>query len=89
MSDEVLTISATEFKAKCLAIFDQLEGRKLSRVVVTRRGKPVAELVPPPAGVPSLRGSLKGTVTFVPGVDLTEPVFDGTIDAEQGILYNE
>ena len=89
MNDDILTITATEFKAKCLAIFDQLDRRRLSRVVVTRRGRPVAELIPPTKEVPSLRGSMKGTVTFVPGVDLTEPVFDGKIDAEEGILYNE
>lgn len=40
------TINVTDFKAKCLSLFDELEARRVSRVIVTRRGKPVAELRP-------------------------------------------
>ena len=86
---DVLTVTATEFKAKCLAIFDQLEGRKISRVVVTRRGKPVAELTPPQQKPPSLWGAHRGSVVVAPGVDLIEPAFDEPWDAERGILYSE
>lgn len=89
MSDDVLTIGATEFKAKCLAIFDQLEGRKLSRVIVTRRGKTVAELVPPGERPPSLWGAHPGSAIAAPGIDLTEPAFDEPFDAQAGILCNE
>jgi hypothetical protein len=39
MSD-ILEISATEFKTKCLALFKDLETRRLRKVVVTRHGKP-------------------------------------------------
>jgi prevent-host-death family protein len=38
-------IAAGEFKAKCLAIMDEVAARKES-VVITKRGKPVAKLVP-------------------------------------------
>jgi prevent-host-death family protein len=51
-------IPAGEFKAKCLALFDEVEhsGRT---IVVTKRGRPVARIVPLPLGKPSsLRGSL-------------------------------
>ena len=41
--DGVLRISATEFKARCLAIFKDLEARRIRRVLVTRRGRPFAE----------------------------------------------
>jgi hypothetical protein len=41
---DVLELSASEFKARCLEIFKVLEARRLSRVLVTRRGRPVAEL---------------------------------------------
>ncbi|MGH9440268.1 MAG: type II toxin-antitoxin system Phd/YefM family antitoxin [Terriglobia bacterium] len=43
MSATVKTMSATEFKAKCLKILDELgpEG-----VIVTKRGKPVAKVTP-------------------------------------------
>ena len=87
MSDPVLTISATEFKAKCLRIFDQLESQAIQRVVVTRRGKPVAELTTPkPKQIPTIWGCMKGTVHIPPGVDITEPAHDEPWDAELGIL---
>jgi antitoxin (DNA-binding transcriptional repressor) of toxin-antitoxin stability system len=83
-----LTVSASLFKARCLEIFKALEARKLTRVTVTRRGRPVAELTPPrEAARPSLWGCMRGTVTVAPGVDLTEPVLDEPLDAELGILH--
>lgn len=87
--DGTLTLSASAFKARCLEVFKALEARKLARVVVTRRGRPVAELVPP-RGVgapPRLWGAHRGSVTVMPGVDLTEPVLDEPLDAELGILH--
>jgi hypothetical protein len=36
--DDALRISASEFKARCLAIFKDLEARRVARVLVTRRG---------------------------------------------------
>ena len=52
------TIPAGEFKAKCLAIFDDVERRRRS-LVVTKRGRPVARVVPLTTGASgSLRGSL-------------------------------
>jgi len=39
------TVAATEFKAKCLELMDRVaEGRET--FVITKRGKPVAKLVP-------------------------------------------
>jgi prevent-host-death family protein len=43
------TMSASEFKAKCLDVLDRIRSKELERVVVTKRGLPVAVLVPPPA----------------------------------------
>ena len=53
-------VNVTEFKAKCLALFDQIESGKVT-ITVTRRGKVVA-LVSPPAtkGFKSPRGSWVG-----------------------------
>ncbi len=76
-----LTISATEFKAKCLDIFTQLADRRLSGVTVTRRGKPVAEVERPKSAVGSLYGSMAGSVYIAPGVDITAPVIDFDEDA--------
>src|ERR1044071_7512548 len=39
------TIKASEFKAKCLALMDEVERRGES-VMITRNGKPIAELSP-------------------------------------------
>jgi len=40
-----MEIAAGEFKAKCLRLMDQVEKTR-EAVVVTKRGKPVAKLVP-------------------------------------------
>ncbi len=52
------TIAASEFKAKCLALLDEVAETK-ETLVVTKRGKPVAQVVP--ADEPR---SLIGSVTF-------------------------
>lgn len=39
------TIRASDFKARCLALLDQVERTKVP-LVVTKRGKPVAKVVP-------------------------------------------
>lgn len=77
----------TEFKAKCLSVFDRLEQRKIKRVVVTRRGKPVAEIGPVSATVPELWGANRGRIWIAPGVDLTAPTIEEPTDAELGILH--
>jgi prevent-host-death family protein len=53
------TVAAAEFKAKCLAIFDEVELRRRS-YVVTKRGRPVARVIPVPSrdASASLRGTL-------------------------------
>jgi prevent-host-death family protein len=38
-------IAAGEFKAKCLALLDEVQ-QKHEEIVVTKRGKPVARIVP-------------------------------------------
>lgn len=86
-----VVITATEFKAKCLDILDQVQSRKLSRVTVTKRGKPVAVVTQPEpeeAFDPySIFGCMKGTVTIPEGVDIVGPIFEGEILAEKGILH--
>jgi antitoxin (DNA-binding transcriptional repressor) of toxin-antitoxin stability system len=84
MTEAVLEINVTEFKAKCLALFKELEARRYEKVVVTRRGKAIAELTPAMGDVPDLYGALKGRVIIPPGVDLTEPVLEDIPEAESG-----
>lgn len=67
-------INVSQFKAKCLAVLTQVSETG-TPVLVTRYGKPVARVVPPPKPAGSdWIGSMKGTVR-IPG-DLVEPVGD-------------
>ena len=90
MPDDTLQIAASEFKAKCLDLMDKLAARKLSRIVVTKHGRPVAVLSPPPIpeeAAEALFGCLKGQIIAPAGFDFTAPVLDEPIDAEEGILH--
>lgn len=59
-------INVTEFKAKCLALFDEVEAGKLS-ITVTRRGKVIGVISPPPINqkFKSTRGSWAGKMEIV------------------------
>jgi prevent-host-death family protein len=84
------TISASEFKAKCLNILDRLASHELDRVVITKRGQPVGVLIAPqpePDASFELYGCMRGSVVIPEGFDLTEPVLDEPLDAEPGILH--
>jgi prevent-host-death family protein len=50
-------IAAAKFKEQCLSILDHVEDEGL---VITKRGRPVARLLPIRAESASLLGSLKG-----------------------------
>ena len=64
-------MKASEFKAKCLAVMDEVE-RTGQAVVITKNGKPVAELVPPRASRPKALGLLKDRL-FITG-DIISPI---------------
>ena len=54
------TIAASEFKAKCLRLLDEVaEGATL---VITKHGKPVARVAPVSDSKQTLRGTWKGIV---------------------------
>lgn len=59
-----MEISAAEFKARCLKLMDDV-ARTRKSIVITKRGKAVAKLVPA-EGVPRkpLFGCMAGTVTY-------------------------
>lgn len=65
-------MSAAEFKARCLSLMDEVRA-KGTRIVITKRGKPVAELVPVEKEAPvDLFGCMKGTA--IAHGDLIEPL---------------
>ena len=81
---EARTITATEFKATCLDLLDQVGSGKISRLTVTKRGKPVAVIVPPAGGqhpFDVLYGMMKGSVIAPPDFDFTAPAFEGVMEA--------
>lgn len=50
-------IPAAKFKEQCLALLDEVDP---AGIVITKRGKPVAKLIPYATDSASLIGSLKG-----------------------------
>jgi prevent-host-death family protein len=69
-------ISVSEFKAKCLSLLQQVQKTK-SPIRVTKRGKPIAEIVPVSPQSDARRdwiGSLSA-VTKITG-DIVSPVID-------------
>lgn len=56
-------VSASEFKARCLELMELIREGK-GEVVITKRGEPVAKLVPVAPVSRDFIGSLKGTVTY-------------------------
>ncbi|MGH7531905.1 MAG: type II toxin-antitoxin system Phd/YefM family antitoxin [Gemmatimonadales bacterium] len=66
------TIPAGEFKAKCLKLMDRVAETGES-IIITKRGKPVAEVVPVESSDPGpLFGRLKGSITYQG--DLISPI---------------
>ena len=80
------TISATEFKARCLELFDQLAARKLDRIKVTKRGRVVAVLTPPDHTPAPLHGFMRGSVLNPAGIDFARPILEEELFAESGRL---
>ena len=65
------TMSATEFRAKCLGLIDEVAetGRE---IVITKRGKPVARLVPFRRNPKSLFGMDRDRIEILG--DITSPI---------------
>jgi antitoxin (DNA-binding transcriptional repressor) of toxin-antitoxin stability system len=76
MSDDqtdVTTIGVTAFKARCLALIDNVAKGKTRRVVLMKHDEPVAAIVPIERETPELWGAMRGSVKVSPGTDLTQP----------------
>lgn len=59
-----MSIPAAVFKAECLKLMDEV-ARTGQPIVITKHGKPVAQLVPVPAAPESLFGYMSNTVTIL------------------------
>ena len=67
-----IVMPAGEFKAKCLAVMDQVQSRR-TPVTITKNGKPVARLVPIVEEEDPIFGFLRDKVKIVG--DITEPLY--------------
>jgi prevent-host-death family protein len=68
-----IVMPAGEFKAKCLAVMDQVQSRR-TPVTITKNGKPVARLVPVPfEGEDPIFGFFAGKARIVG--DITAPIY--------------
>jgi prevent-host-death family protein len=75
------TIPAGEFKARCLAVMDEVAAKRQA-VIITKRGKPVAKLVPVEKEKDDIFGFYKGKIE-IKG-DTVPPAFS---PEEWGDLY--
>ncbi len=62
------TMSAANFKARCLKVMDEVQTTR-EVIIITKRGRPVAKLVP--AGKPArkLFGALAGRVKIIGDIE--------------------
>lgn len=67
----IRSIKASEFKAKCLSLMDEV-ARTGVAVVITKNGKPIAELGPHRPRTQNARGILKDEL-FIVG-DIISPI---------------
>jgi prevent-host-death family protein len=69
-----ITVGVTAFKPKSLDLIEKVASGKLRRVVLTKRGQPVAALVSLNEQPEELWGALADIMEPVEGVDLTDPI---------------
>ncbi|MFZ0801074.1 MAG: type II toxin-antitoxin system Phd/YefM family antitoxin [Terriglobales bacterium] len=67
------TMPAGQFKAQCLKVMDDVQSTR-EPVVITKRGRPVAKLVPTTEPSDDFLGRLSGSMKIVG--DITQPIED-------------
>jgi len=72
--DAELSVGVSAFKPKSLDLIERVASGKLRRVVLTKRGRPVAAVVPIDETPRELWGALADLMEPVEEIDLTEPV---------------
>jgi prevent-host-death family protein len=69
----VKTMTASQFKAQCLAVMDEVEAKR-EPVLVTKNGKPVAQMTPLPlVGEDPIFGFYRGKIEIVG--DIMAPLY--------------
>jgi len=67
------TIPAGQFKARCLKVMDDVQSTR-EPVIITKKGRPVAKLVPAEDLTDDFLGKLSGTMKIVG--DITQSIED-------------
>lgn len=67
----MITVQASEFKAKCLQMMDQVAATG-EPILITKRGRPVARLMPPERKRFYI-GALKGMISIPDDADIISP----------------
>ena len=75
------TMAAGSFKVHCLAVMDEVQSKR-EAVLITKRGKPVAKLVPIEKEKDDIFGFMKGKITI--HGDIVSPIIS---PEEWGDLY--
>jgi prevent-host-death family protein len=65
------TIAAGEFKARCLQVMEDVRTKR-TPVLITKRGKPLAKLVPPDDKPPEIFGCLASKIEILG--DIVSPI---------------
>jgi prevent-host-death family protein len=73
-------VSAAQFKANCLRLMDEV-AQQLRPIIITKRGKPIAKLVPVEEEPIDLFGYMAGTATI--SGDIISPVEDAGWTGDQ------
>lgn len=81
--DAMKTMPAGAFKVHCLKIMDEVASKR-EPVVITKRGKPVAKLVPLSKEKDDIFGFMKGKGTIEIKGDIVSPILS---PEEWGDLY--
>ena len=74
VDDDELSVGVSAFKPKSLDLIERVASGKLRRVVLTKRGRAVAAVVPIDEAPSELWGALAELMQPVEEIDLTEPV---------------
>jgi prevent-host-death family protein len=77
------TMAAGEFKVHCLKVMDEVQAKRQA-VLITKRGKPVAKLVPVEKEKDDIFGFLKGKGKIEINADIISPAIS---PEEWGDLY--
>jgi prevent-host-death family protein len=66
-------MAAGKFKVHCLAVMDEVAAKR-EAIIITKRGKPVAKLVPVEKETDDIFGFFKGKIEI--NGDIVSPAFD-------------